>query len=235
MDKVTVSLNGVETHPFESFDDVVAYAASCKKILVAVNAHKIINATEETRRIINNNIGYADGLGAVLALKQKGAKQAVKIPGCELWLKIIEKYSKSKTFYFVGGEKAVISDVINRVKYDFPEINIVNFRDGYIKTEAEENRLIKDIEVTRPDVVFVAMGSPKQELLMQKMYAVHTAIYQGLGGSFDVYTNKVNRAPKLWVTLHLEWAYRWLKEPKLRTKRNLDLFKFFWCYLFKKL
>jgi UDP-N-acetyl-D-mannosaminouronate:lipid I N-acetyl-D-mannosaminouronosyltransferase len=62
---------------------------------------------------------------------------------------------------------------------------------------------------------------------MQEMQKLHPqAIYQGLGGSFDVYTGNVKRAPKLWVNLGLEWAYRWIREPKIRTKRNLLLFEF---------
>ena len=73
--------------------------------------------------------------------------------------------------------------------------------------------------------MFVAMGSPKQELLMEEMFQKHPAIYQGLGGSFDVYTGNVKRAPKWWVNHNMEWAYRLVKEPR-RIKRQIHLIRF---------
>ena len=85
--------------------------------------------------------------------------------------------------------------------------------------------MIEDIATKKPDVVFVAMGSPKQELLMEEMSKRCPAIYQGLGGSFDVYTGNVKRAPKWWVDHNLEWAYRLIKEP-VRIKRQIHLIKF---------
>lgn len=72
---------------------------------------------------------------------------------------------------------------------------------------------------------FVAMGSPKQELLMEEMAERHKAVYQGLGGSFDVYTGNVKRAPQWWVRHNLEWAYRLVKEP-VRIKRQIHLVRF---------
>jgi UDP-N-acetyl-D-mannosaminouronate:lipid I N-acetyl-D-mannosaminouronosyltransferase len=73
--------NGVMVYPFTSFDDVLDFAADKNKLLVAVNAEKILHATDQTRNIINRNIGYCDGIGAVMALKKHGCKNVVKIPG----------------------------------------------------------------------------------------------------------------------------------------------------------
>ena len=84
-----VELNGVKVHPFSSREELLDYVDQKKGILVAINAEKILHATSETRSIINRNIGYCDGYGAVMALKQKGYKDVVKIPGCELWLDLI--------------------------------------------------------------------------------------------------------------------------------------------------
>ena len=220
-----VELNGVKVHPFKSFDELLNYVCGRKGILVAINAEKILHATDQTRDIINRNIGYCDGFGAVMALKKHGY-DAAKIPGCELWLKIIEAlYTKDKTFYLVGGKPEVIESTVMKLKKDFSGINIVNYRDGYIKSEDERQALINDIVAKRPDVVFVAMGSPKQELLMEEMSKKHSAIYQGLGGSFDVYTGNVERAPEWWVNHNLEWAYRLLKQPS-RIKRQIHLVRF---------
>lgn len=232
MDKV--SLNGVEIFPFDSEQQLLHYVDTHKGILVAINAEKILHATEQTRAIINRNIGYCDGAGAQMALKQKAYKDACKIPGCELWLKIITRFYKEKTFYLVGGKPQIVNETVEKLCSEYQDIRIVGYRNGYIKTDEEKRRLIDDIVEKKPDVVFVAMGSPKQELLMEEIQQRHRAIFQGLGGSFDVYTGHVQRAPKWWVEHNLEFAYRLIKEPK-RIKRQIHLVKYAWWLMKKKL
>jgi UDP-N-acetyl-D-mannosaminouronate:lipid I N-acetyl-D-mannosaminouronosyltransferase len=197
-----------------------------KCILIAVNAEKILHSTDETRRIINRNVGYPDGSGAVWALKKKGCKNVVKIPGCELWLDLVSNYYTSKSFYLIGGKEEIIQQTVTQLKSNFPHVNIANSRNGYIKTEAEKLALLADIQAKKPDIVFVGMGSPLQEFLMEEMQKVHPAVYQGLGGSFDVYTGNVKRAPHWWLENNLEWAYRLLNQPS-RIKRQIHLVKFF--------
>lgn len=212
-------------YPFTSAEELISYVSGHPAILVAINAEKILHATDELKAIYNRNLGYSDGAGAVLALKKKGHQNACKIAGCELWLKIIERYSREKSFYLVGGKPEVIEETIQKLRADFPRINIVGYRDGYLKGNDDET-LIADIAEKKPDVVFVAMGSPKQELLMERMQRVHPeAIYQGLGGSFDVYTGRVERAPEWWIRHNLEFAYRLIKQPS-RIKRQIHLVRF---------
>ncbi|AIJ35317.1 WecB/TagA/CpsF family glycosyltransferase [Porphyromonas gingivalis] len=220
-----ILLGGVEVYPFTSAEELISYVSGHPAILVAINAEKILHATDELKAIYNRNLGYSDGAGAVLALKKKGHQNACKIAGCELWLKIIEQYSREKSFYLVGGKPEVIEETIQKLRADFPRINIVGYRDGYLKGNDDET-LIADIAEKKPDVVFVAMGSPKQELLMERMQRVHPeAIYQGLGGSFDVYTGRVERAPEWWIRHNLEFAYRLIKQPS-RIKRQIHLVRF---------
>ena len=219
-------LNGIITYTPTSRAELMKYAIDNKKILVAVNAEKILYATDESRFFINRNLGYPDGIGAVWAIQKKGIKGVIKIPGCELWLDVVKDYHQSKSFYLVGGKQAVIEATVTQLKFEFKGINICNFRNGYIKTETEELALIEDIRRYNPDVVFVAMGSPKQESLMERIQESHKAVYQGLGGSFDIYTGAVKRAPKWWVDNHLEWAYRLLSQPS-RIKRQIHLVRFF--------
>ncbi len=219
--------------PFTSYDDAIDYVDTHKGILVAVNAEKILNAAK-LKDVINANVGYCDGVGVKLALRRNhGQQTAAKIAGCELWLKIVERFYGSKSFYLVGGKPEVIEETVAKLKMEFPKINIVGYRNGYIKSPEERQRLIDEIGLKRPDVVFVAMGSPKQELLMKDMQAHHNAIYQGLGGSFDVYTGHVLRAPKWWIDHNLEFAYRLFKEPK-RLKRQVHLLKFAWWLISKQ-
>lgn len=221
-----ITLNGIKVFPFSSAKELLYYVSRHKGILIAINAEKILHATDEMREIINRNIGYSDGYGAVMALKKHGYKNVVKIPGCELWLKIIATfYNKGKTIYLVGGKQEVVEQTVLKLKEEYPGIQILNYRNGYIRTEKEKDALLNDIARKKPDVVFVAMGSPKQELLMEEMHKVHPAIYQGLGGSFDVYTGHVKRAPQWWIDHNLEFAYRLLKQPS-RIKRQIHLLRF---------
>ncbi|MBO4996345.1 MAG: WecB/TagA/CpsF family glycosyltransferase [Muribaculaceae bacterium] len=229
-----VSLNGVEVMPFTSTEQLFAYVDAHKGILVAINAEKILHATEKTRNLINRNLGYVDGVGAQLALKQKGHKEVCRIPGCELWLKIVEHFYKKRTFYLVGSKQNVIEETVAKLKSDFDGIRILGFHDGYLNDEAIRQNVITDIVDKKPDVVFVAMGSPKQELLMEEIQTRHNAIFQGLGGSFDVYTGHVKRAPKWWCDHNLEFAYRLIRQPK-RITRQIHLLKFAWWLMLKKL
>lgn len=220
-----IELNGMKVFPFRSAGDLLAYVDMHKGILVAVNAEKVTKATDETRAVVNNNIGYADGAGVVVAMHKKGHPDAVRIAGCDLWLDIVRESYKEKTFYLVGGKQDVIDDTIKKLQQEFEGINILGYRNGYIKTDEERKALIKDVEEKKPDVVYVAMGSPIQEFLMADMMKVHPAIYQGLGGSFDVYTGRVKRAPLWWQKHNVEFLYRFLKQPQ-RYQREYYRLKF---------
>lgn len=223
MNKVYIKEIGI--YPFQSKQQIAEFANLHSGILIAINAEKILNATSETRAIINRNIGYCDGAGPLMVLHRQGYKEAIKVAGCELWLSIIEQYYKEKTFYLVGGKQTIIEETVHKLKAQFPGIQIVGYRNGYLQSDNERQQLINDVATKKPDVVFVAMGSPKQELLMEEMLQKHKAIYQGLGGSFDVYTGHVKRAPQWWINHNVEWLYRLLHQPS-RIKRQFILFKF---------
>lgn len=228
-------ISGVQIYIPESRKALMEFAFANKKILVAVNGEKIQHANNQTRAIINRNVGYSDGIGAVWALHKKGHEEAIKIPGCELWLNIINEYHNSKTFYLVGGKEEVIQQTVSYLKVEFPTIKIIGFRNGYLNEANDVESLLKDIENKKPDVVFVAMGSPKQELLMEQMYDKHAAVYQGLGGSFDLYVGNTQRAPKWWLRNNMEGIYRTLKEPRKRIIRDIKLLPYFYNLVFNKL
>ena len=217
---------------FESKKDFLSYLSGKTGILVALNAEKLNKADPELDRLINANIGYPDGIGAVWALRRKGLK-ATKIAGAEFWLDIIRHYSASRSFYLIGSAPEVIETTIKKLRSEFPEIQIKGYRDGYLK-EGDKELLIKDLIALKPDVVYVAMGSPKQEFLMGEFLEQHKALYMGLGGSFDVYSGLKKRAPKIFIILGLEWFYRLLKEPT-RFSRQTNLLKFLFRIIFDKL
>ncbi|WP_235914987.1 WecB/TagA/CpsF family glycosyltransferase [Flagellimonas ochracea] len=201
-------------------------------MLIALNAEKLNKNESKLDDLINSNIGYPDGIGAVLALRRKGLK-AVKIPGAEFWLDIITRYVESKSFYFIGSTTPVIEQTITKLKLEFPNIKINGYRNGFFE-EGDETKLIGNLIASRPDIVFVAMGSPRQELLMSELMEEHPALYMGLGGSFDVYVGLKKRAPKLYQKLGLEWFYRLVKEPT-RISRQTSLLKFLIKIIFGKI
>ena len=104
-------------------------------------------------------------------------------------------------------------DAIKKLNDEKTRLLTKIYENGYLNGD-DEQRLIDDIVAKKPDVVFVAMGSPKQELLMENMLKHHSAVYQGLGGSFDVYTGRMKRAPEWWIKHNLEGPYRVMTDPK---------------------
>ena len=234
IDKKQIQYNimGIKIYPFKDKNKLLDFIKYKKQILIAVNAEKIVKSDPKLIKLINNNIGYPDGTGAVLALKKKGAN-SVRIPGVELWLDIIHKYYKNKTFYFIGSSQDVIEKTINKIKIQFPEINIIGFRNGYLEDYSKE-QLKNELIVKQPNIVFVAQGSPRQEFLMDELMKVHPALYMGLGGSFDVYCGRIKRAPIIFRKLYLEWFFRLLKEPT-RIRRQLSLLKFIFLLSIKKM
>lgn len=217
------TINKLKINSFNSKDDFLEYINNQKKILVAINAEKILKEDKKLKKIINENIGYADGIGAVMALKQKGLK-AIKIPGSEFWLDIINKYQNEKSFYLIGTTTEVIENTVKKLKFQYPNITILGYQNGFIN-ESQKIELKEKLQKLKPDIIFVAQGTPRQEFLMDELIKVHPALYMGLGGSFDIYGGEKKRAPKIFLKLHCEWLYRLLKEPT-RIGRQIVLIKF---------
>ena len=229
-----IKIKNVEIYPFHNMDELIAYTELNKKLYLSLNAEIIIRADGEVANIINEHVGYADGFGAVKVLKSKGANNIDRIPGCELWLEIIRRYHSSKSFYLVGATEETIQTTVEKLREMYSGINICGYRNGFIKSEDERNAVINDVAKKKPDYVFVAMGFPIQEKLMNDMYQRHKAVYLNLGGSFDVFTGKVSRAPKFIQRMGLEWFYRFVTHPS-RYKRQIVYLQFSWAYLRNKL
>ena len=218
-----VKVKNIIVYAFPNKKVFLDYIEKEHKILVAINAEKILNDNTELHRIINENVAYADGYGAVMALKKKGL-EAVKIPGAEFWLDIVKEFHKAKSFYLLGASQEVIEKTVIKLKSQYPTINIVGYRNGFLNDNDKEDIII-ELREKKPDIVFVAQGSPRQEYLMDELMKVHPALYMGLGGSFDVYCGLKRRAPQFFLDSNLEWFYRLLKEPT-RFSRQLVLIKF---------
>ena len=140
----------------------------------------------------------------------------------------------------VGGKPGVAEDAAAAMQAEYPDLNVCLTADGYFKKEGEENEaVLSRIRESGARIVFICFGAPAQEKWIaanrDKLPGVNLLL--GLGGSLDVYSGRVKRAPAVFVRLGLEWLYRLLKEPK-RIGRMMNLPKFYfgtWKYkLFHK-
>lgn len=159
-----------------------------------------------------------DGVGIKIALKLKGINQE-RIAGIEFAKKIIELCAKNgyKIALF-GAKQEVIEKTEENLLKEYPELKIVYTRNGYFSKE-EEQQIKEDIKNAGPDVIFTALGAPKQEIFNKEMkQLLPGSVFIGIGGSFDVWSGMVQRAPEIWQKTGLEWLYRTLKEPQ-RFKR----------------
>ncbi len=219
-----VNFDGVNIYPFTDLESCADFCVASKGIAVSVNAEAILSKDDDFRKIINENIGYADGVGAVWALRKKGIRQAKKIPGVELWLAVLRKLPGCKV-YLVGATDEVITKTVARLTGEIPSIEAAGFRNGYFSSPEEMGKLRDNIGRLKPDVVVIAMGQPAQEKLAKSLQEIHPALYLCVGGSFDVFSGIKRRAPKVFVKLQLEWLYRLLQDPR-RWRRYVNLFRF---------
>lgn len=186
-------------------------------------AHKI----KELENIINNaQLVIPEASGIELALKLKGIKQQ-RIPGIEFAERLIEEASKRNfRIALIGAKEEVLNAAANSIKNKYNDINICYMHNGYFSEEDQES-IINSIVNTKPDIVFVALGSPKQDFLIQKCIEEHKdATYIGVGGSFDVWAGTVERAPEFFRKIRCEWLYRTYKQPQRikRIYKTLPLF-----------
>ncbi|ETT02874.1 lipopolysaccharide N-acetylmannosaminouronosyltransferase [Providencia sp. PROV188] len=206
--------------------------------LVAINAEKVMIAEQDTA--LNTLLGqaeylYADGISIVRAIRRKYPKAEVsRVAGADLWEGLMERAGKEGTpVFLVGGKPEILEQTKAKLRAQW-NVNIVDSQDGYFTAE-DRSALFERIHASGAKIVTVAMGSPKQEIFMRDCRVVHPdALYMGVGGTYDVFTGHVKRAPKVWQNLGLEWLYRLLSQPT-RIKRQFKLLKFLGYYYGGKL
>ncbi|MCS2169001.1 lipopolysaccharide N-acetylmannosaminouronosyltransferase [Scandinavium sp. TWS1a] len=202
--------------------------------LVAINAEKVLAAEDnaEVRTLIDAaEFKYADGISVVRSIRKKYPKANVsRVAGADLWEALMARAGAEGTpVFLIGGKPEVLAQTEAKLRQQW-NVNIVGSQDGYFNAE-ERQALFERIQVSGAKIVTVAMGSPKQEILMRDCRLVHPdALYMGVGGTYDVFTSHVKRAPKIWQKLGLEWLYRLLSQPS-RIGRQLRLLRYLrWHY-----
>lgn len=167
-----------------------------------------------------------DGTGIVWAASQKGDPVTERVPGFDLLYELVAVGSeKGWRIYMLGAGPEVIALAAAKLKSLYPRIEIVGYRDGFFTVD-EEPEIVRAIQAAEPDLLFVGLGAPKQELWISRhREQLAVPVMMGVGGSFDGIAGKVKRAPKVFIKLRLEWFYRLLKQPT-RWRRMMELPKF---------
>ena len=202
--------------------------------LVAINAEKMLAVEDnpEVRALIEAaEFKYADGISVVRSLRKKYPQAEVsRVAGADLWEALMERAGAQGTpVFLIGGKPEVLAETQAKLRGRW-KVNIVGSQDGYFSAD-QRQQLFERVRDSGAKIVTVAMGSPRQEILMRDCRLVYpAALYMGVGGTYDVFTGHVHRAPKFWQNLGLEWFYRLLLQPS-RIKRQFRLLRYLrWHY-----
>ena len=202
--------------------------------LVAINAEKMLTIEDnaQVRDLIEAaEFKYADGISVVRSLRKKYPDADIsRVAGADLWEALMARAGADGTpVFLIGGKPEILTQTEQKLR-DQWQVNIVGSQDGYFSAD-QQQALFARIRNSGAKIVTVAMGSPRQEILMRDCRQVYPdALYMGVGGTYDVFTGHVKRAPKVWQNLGLEWLYRLLSQPS-RITRQLRLLRYLgWHY-----
>lgn len=244
-----VSIFGVEIDNLdmdEAFHILEEWLAGDKLHTIYTPNTEIVMAAKENKRvrdIINSgDMVTPDGIGLIYGSRIGGRPLKERVTGFDLsinLLKIADKHGYS--LFLLGGEDGVAKEAGENILKSYPNIWLAGHHHGYfegshrgVENSQEEEEIIRTIGKVRPDIVFVGLGFPGQEIWIHKNKdRLPSKVVIGNGGTMDVLAGKVNRAPKAFQRLGLEWFYRLIQEPS-RIKRQMALPKFVLSVLFNR-
>jgi len=197
-----------------------------KKFIITANPETLTmaNSDNEISEMLldKENSVVPDGIAIVKACQILNISVTERIAGVDIAECLLKEANiQKKSIYLFGAKPEVIELMVEKIKREYPNINILGYSDGYVK---DRDKIFKEIIKLKPDVCLVALGIPHQEKLIYKyLNKFDKGIFVGVGGSFDVLSGSKKRAPKLFIKLNLEWFYRIMCEPK-RLKRFFNAF-----------
>ncbi|PID23878.1 WecB/TagA/CpsF family glycosyltransferase [Sporosarcina sp. P7] len=216
----------------ENYDDLIPkifenIEEGKKSLIVAINPEKLMKAKEdpELKALLNRaEFQIPDGIGVILASKLKKGQIRSRVTGIDMMDRVVqEAATRGKRIFLYGAKPGVAQEAAARLQVMHPNIQIAGVQHGY---EKDVQVVLDTINQAKPDILFVAMGSPKQEQwIEQHRDQLHPMLFQGVGGSFDVLAGNIKRAPAVFQKAGAEWLYRLLLEPS-RIKRQMNLPKF---------
>ena len=195
-----------------------------KSLVVAINPEKLMKAKEDQslKDLLNRaEFQIPDGIGVILASKLNKGNIKSRVTGIDMMDRIVREAARTgKSIFLYGAKPGVAESAAEALKFTYASLQIAGTQDGY---EKDNETVIQKINEAKPDILFVAMGSPRQEEWIEaNRDKIYPSLYQGVGGSFDVLAGNVKRAPEFFQKTGLEWFYRLAKEPS-RLKRQLAL------------
>ena len=205
--------------------------------VIAVNPEKVVKAWQDPEllaQLQGAGLLIPDGIGVVIGTRLLNSARMSRVPGSELMPEICKRAAEKGYRIFLFGADPIVNQRAREVILErYPGIQIVGNHDGYV-TDEDMPFIIDEINASGAEILFIALGSPKQELWMKK-YLGYTdvKVCQGVGGTFDVIAGKGKRAPLIFRKMHLEWFYRLLSNPR-RLLRQTALPKFMMAVLKEK-
>lgn len=217
-------------------DEIIDKINNDDKLNIIFNINPIIMVNfynrKQYKKIINREkYNIADGYGTIQGLRIKGNKDYNQITGIDMFYKLIDNACiNNKSIYLYGTKKDILEKCVSNLKNNYKNINICGYCDGY----SDVKYVLSDIKKCKPDYLFVALGSPKQEeFIIDNLSLLNKLdVIMPVGGTFDVVSGCKERAPLVYQRLHLEWLYRMIKEPK-RVKDNVKIIKYLYLLIFK--
>ena len=187
---------------------------------VAINAEKILKYKKykELKSVIDNSVyPYPDGAGAVLSIKWLHNLSSEKI---NMPIRVLEIANDNRlSVFIIGAQAEVHTQAVSIIKGRYPNLNLVGHMHGY----NEESDIIDFVVQKKPQLILIAMGSPRQEFFAHKLIGITQVGFAiGCGGALDILAGRLKRAPEFYINNNLEWLYRLLQEP-WRWKRQLFL------------
>ena len=232
--KEPVKILDVPVHPLTMGEAVSVLEESItsgeQAFVVTANAEIIMMCQEDAgyKKIVSQDaqLVLPDGAGAVWAGRHLGYKVPERVAGFDLYCQLLDKAAQKgyKAFFF-GGSPGIAEAAQAKSEELYPGVQVVGCRNGYFKEE-ESQAIIDEINASGADMLFAALGAPKQEKwLVRYREQLKPKILMGIGGSFDVFAGKMERAPKWMQDASLEWLFRLYKQPS-RFMRMMALPKF---------
>tara|TARA_B100000965_G_scaffold312692_1_gene272513 strand:- start:994 stop:1734 length:741 start_codon:yes stop_codon:yes gene_type:complete len=191
-----------------------------------INAGKIVKIqSDEVLKdsVISSDIINADGMGVVWGAKFLGHEIRDRVTGIDLMENLVKlAYEQNYSCFFLGAKQEVVEKLVVDYSKKYSKNLIAGYRNGYFDHK-EEKKIVKTINESNANFLFVAITSPKKEIFLNKYKNELSSInfIMGVGGSFDVITGKIKRAPSFIQSIGLEWLYRLIQEPKRMWRRYL--------------
>ncbi|MGV3618157.1 MAG: WecB/TagA/CpsF family glycosyltransferase [Fimbriimonas sp.] len=214
----------------ETLAVIDAYVASGKPhLIVTADASGIAQAhsDDELMQVYQTaDLVTPDSAGVLWAARRKGCAIPDRVSGVEILDRVCATSAdRGYRLFFLGAAPGVAELAAERMRLRHPGCNIVGTRHGFFPPESDEV-VAHEVAAFQPDVLFVAMGIPRQEKFIRATeHIIGAKVGIGVGGSLDVHSGLVRRAPVLFQKLHLEWLWRTLSNPrKIRKAINLPRF-----------